>query len=158
GGHPRLLVKALASALRPFRQLLPEQRQVLGRRLGDAEMNEGEPVGAASLDLLERPEPGLDVELRRWTHRLGVSSRLYPYAGRGGGVQRPVVVQVADVMRGVARGREALEPDDSVADDLEVPGRHGRQLAPEDVERVSVQAACARFEPARVEEVGSADL
>ena len=79
-------------------------------------------------------------------------------AGGIAGVERAVGVEVADVVRGVAGRREALEPDDAVAGDLDVLLRDGRELAPEDVERVAVEAARARLEPARVDDVRRADL
>ena len=74
------------------------------------------------------------------------------------GVERPVGVQVADVVRRVAGRREAVEPDDAVAGDLDVLLRDRRQLAPEHVERVAVETARARLEPARVDEVRRPDL
>ena len=54
--------------------------------------------------------------------------------------------------------REALEPDDLVAHDVNVLGRYRRQLAPKSVERVTVESACARLELRRIDQVGSSDL
>ena len=52
--------------------------------------------------------------------------------------------------------REALEPEDVVADDPDALGRNGNELAPEPVERVAVQPPGAHLEPARVGQVGCA--
>ena len=79
-------------------------------------------------------------------------------ACRVAGVQRPVGREVRDVVRRVARRRKALEADDVGADNVDVLLGHRRELAPELVERVSVEAACAGVELARVDEVRRSDL
>ena len=61
-------------------------------------------------------------------------------------------------MPGMARGRERLEPEGGLADDVDVLFRHRRELAPEVVERVAVEAAGAVLQLRRVDEVRGADL
>ena len=61
-------------------------------------------------------------------------------------------------MGGMARRGEAREPDHGVPDDADVLLGHGRQLAPQLVERVAVQPPRARLEPARVDDVRRPDL
>ena len=72
-------------------------------------------------------------------------------------VERPVLVQHRDVVARVPGAREALEPEDVVADDADVLRGHGHELAPEPVERVAVEPARARLEPARIDQVRRAD-
>ena len=60
-------------------------------------------------------------------------------------------------MRRVAGRREAVEAEHAVADDVDVLLRHRRELAPERVEGVAVQAARAALEALRVDEVRRAD-
>src|SRR5690348_15374156 len=55
------------------------------------------------------------------------------------------------------RRREALQAEHAVADDVDVLLRHGDQLAPQFVERVSVETPSARLEPARIDEMRGAD-
>ena len=61
------------------------------------------------------------------------------------------------MVRRVTRRGEAFETDDVVADDVDVLLGHRRELAPERVERVAVEAPRARVEPAGVDEVRRAD-
>ena len=60
------------------------------------------------------------------------------------------------MVRGVAGGRKALEPEHAVARDVDVLLGDGGELAPEVVE-VREEAARARLEAARVDEMGRAD-
>ena len=62
------------------------------------------------------------------------------------------------MVRRVARRREAGEAEHAVADDVHVRRRHGRELAPERVERVAVEPARAALEPLGLDEVRRADL
>jgi hypothetical protein len=73
------------------------------------------------------------------------------------GVQRAVTVEVADVVRRVPGRREALQPGDAVADDVDVLLGNGRELAPQRVEDVTVEPARAPLEPLRIDEVRRAD-
>ena len=61
-------------------------------------------------------------------------------------------------MPGMPGGRERLEPEGGLADDVDVLFRHRRELAPEVVERVAVEAAGAVLQLRRVDEVRGADL
>src|SRR5438067_2037242 len=74
------------------------------------------------------------------------------------GIERPVGVYVADVMRSVPGRGEAVEADDPLSDDLGVRLRERRELAPERVEGLAVQPPGAPFEPARIDEVRRAHL
>jgi hypothetical protein len=78
-------------------------------------------------------------------------------AGGVTGIERSLVVEVRDVVGCVARGREAIEPEDSVADDVDVGGRDGSELAPQGVERLAVESARARLQPVRLDQVRCSD-
>ena len=68
-------------------------------------------------------------------------------------VRSSVGVDVHDVMRGVPRGREAVQAEHSVPGDPDVRLGHGRQLPPERVEEVAVQPPRASFEARRLDEM-----
>ncbi len=146
------------AALAPLRQLLPDEGEVLGRRLGDAEVDQRQPLGLAALDLLEGAEPGLDVDVGRRRDRHHVAARLNPHACGVARVERSVPVQVADVMEAWPGDGKHAEAEDALADDLDVLLRNRRELTPERVEGVAVQPPRAAFEPARVDDVRSTDL
>src|SRR5439155_22327611 len=74
------------------------------------------------------------------------------------GVERPVVVEVADVVSRVTGCGEAFESENAISDDVDVALGDGLELSPERLERVAVQAACAGLETAWVDEVWRADL
>jgi hypothetical protein len=130
---------------------------VAGDVLGDAEVDEREPLGPAALDLVERLLPRLDVDLGRRRRRHDEAAGQDADPAGVAGVERPVGVEVADVVRGVARRREALEPDDAIPDGVDVLLRNRSELAPERVERVAVETASALLQPGRVDEVRRAD-
>jgi hypothetical protein len=125
--------------------------------LGDSEVDEGEPLGSAALDLVERVLPRLDVDLGRRRRRHDEAPGQDAHTARVAGVERPVGVEVADVMGGVARRGEAVEAEYAVPDGVDVLLWHRRQLAPERVERVAVEPARALLQPGRVDEVRCAD-
>jgi hypothetical protein len=102
-------------------------------------------------------EPAFDVDVGRRRDRKHVPPGHDADAGRVPRVERPVAVQVADVVRRVAWGGEAEEPEHAIADDVHVLLRHRGELAPELVEGVAVEAAGARLEAARVDDVRRAD-
>ena len=124
----------------------------------DAVVDERQPPRRASLDLVDRPLPRVEVDLRRWRRCEDEPARGDSDPGRVAVVERPVLVLVRDLVRGVARRRETREADDVVADDANVRLRHGLELAPELVEGFTVQPPRARLEPGRVDEVRRADL
>ena len=126
--------------------------------VGDAEVDEREPLRRAPLDLVERLEPAVAVELGRRRGREDELARLDAHAGRVARVERPLAVEEADVVPRVARRREAVEAEHAVADDADVLLGHRRELAPELVEVLAVESARALLEPRRVDEVGRADL
>src|SRR5919201_5916668 len=113
-------------------------------------MDQREALWLPPLDLLERAKPALDVDIGRRGDGQYVAAGLDADAGGVAGVERSIGVQVADVVGGMAGRRETLEPDDPLADHLDVRLRHRRELAPEDVDCVAVEAAGAAFEAARV--------
>ena len=76
----------------------------------------------------------------------------------GHALSAQVVSASGYVVPRVTGGRKAFEPDHVSPDDLDVPFRNGGELAPHRVERFAVQPPRARLEPARVDEVGRADL
>ena len=71
--------------------------------LDDAEMGQREPLRRAALDLVHRPLPGLEVDIRRRGHRQDVAVRHEAHAGGIAGIERSVAVQVADMVRRVTR-------------------------------------------------------
>ena len=152
------LVHPVGDALGPLVQRLPEGGEVALDVVEDAEVDEGDAGGTAPLELVERPVPRLEVDLRRGRGGEDEPSGRDPHAERVAVVERPVVVQVGDLVGGVARGRDALEPEHVVAHHADVRLGHGRELAPELVEGVAVQAPRARLEPRRVDDVRRADL
>ena len=121
-------------------------------------MDEGQPARQAPFDLRDRLQPLVELELGRRARGQHESPGQDPHARGVSRVQRAVAVEVRDVMRGMARGREALEPDDALADDVHVFLRDGCKLSPECVERGPVQPARARLELARIDEVRGPDL
>ena len=136
--------------------------QVAARRgaadvVGDAEVDEREPFGAASLDLVERLLPRLDVDVGRRRRRHDEAAGQHAHAARVAGVERPVGVEVADVVRRVAGRGERLEPETGAVERVDVLLRHRRELAPERVEGVAVQPARALLQPLGVDEVRRAD-
>ena len=151
-------VAPVADALGPLVQAAAELLEVALDVLEDAEVDQRQSLGCAPLDLVERPLPGLEVDLGRRRRRQHELARPDPYAGRVARVERALAVEVADVMARVAGAREGREPERLVADDVDVLARHRRELAPEPVEVVAVEPPRAALEPARVDEVRRADL
>jgi len=61
-------------------------------------------------------------------------------------------------MNCVARSREAFQPHNSLAYDLDVLGRYGPHRSPEQIEHVAVEPPCAPLEPLGADEVRCASL
>ncbi len=114
--------------------------------------------GARRLDLEDRRLPRLEVELRRWARCHHEGAAPDSHARGVARVERPGAIEIRDVVPGVAGRREACEPEDLVADDVDVLGGHRHELAPELVEGIPVEPACARFELRRVDQVRGSDL
>ena len=123
----------------------------------DPEVDQGEALRSTALDLVDRAVPRFEVEVGRRRGRQDGAIGLDPDAGRVAGIERARRVEVADVMARVAGSRKALEPDDLRSGDADVRLRHRSELAPQRIERVAVEPAGARFEPARIDEMRSAD-
>src|SRR6185437_15232900 len=98
-----------------------------------------------------------DVHLGRRRGRQDGTAGEYAHAALVAGPQRPVRVEVTDVVRGVARRGERLEPEHGAGDHVDVLLRQWHELAPERVERVAVEAARTLLQPGRVDEVRRAD-
>ena len=123
-----------------------------------AEVDEGEPVGAAAPDLVDRLLPGGEIELRGRTRRHDERTSSDTHSGRVAGVERALGVEIRDVVPCVPGRRETLEPHDDVADDVDILRRHRRQLAPESVEGIAVEPASACLELRRIDDVRRAHL
>ena len=158
GGDERLLVHAVRDAAAPATERLAQRCEVRLRLLDHAEVDEREPCRRAPLDLRDRLVPRLEVDLGRRARRHDERRSLEPDACRVTGVERARRVEVRDVVPGMSGRREALETEDAVADDVDVRLGHRRELAPELVERVAVEAPRAGVELRRVDEVRRADL
>ena len=65
-----------------------------------------------------------------------VACRQQPDARSVARVERALVVEVADVVRGVARAREAVEAEHALADDVHVRLGHGAS-SPQSVSKAS---------------------
>src|SRR5437764_8927869 len=156
-----LLAHSTAYTLGPHREivarLLDVLRDVLDAR-DDAEVNQRERFGLMAEDLVERLLPRLEVDLGRGCVRDDVLAGQDADARRVAGQQRPVVEQVARVVRRVARRRERFEPRRDVPDHLDVLLRHGPRLAVEPVQIVAVQAPRRRDESRRIDDVRRAGL
>ena len=122
------------------------------------EVDEREASGCTPLDLGDGAVPGLEVELRRWARWHDETASLEADAGGVARVERAVRVQVRHVVPCVAGSREAVEPDDAIADDVDVRLGTGASSPHRLVERVAVEPPGARVELRRVDEVRRADL
>ncbi len=152
-----VLLGACLDLGRPALDALPELGQMAAGVIGDAEVHERKPLRCPPLDLVQRLEPRVSVELGRRRGREDELARLDADAGRVACVEHPLGVEVADVVSGMARRREAVEAEHAIADHADVRLGDGRELAPELVEEVAVEAARAFLEPGRVDEVRRAD-
>ncbi len=111
-----------------------------------------------ALDLVDRSLPGLEVDVGGRSRREDVAAGDDPDTGRVARIESAGAVDVADVVRRVAGSGEAVQPEHALPHDVEVLLRNGRQLAPERVERVAVEAPRAPLEPRRVDQVRRADF
>src|SRR5207249_483039 len=96
--------------------------------------------------------------------RLSISSIVRSHASRSksggcvGGVQGAVAGEVTDVVTCVPERGKTLQAEHVRSDNADVPWRDRGELPPERVERIAVEAARARFESARIDEMGRAYL
>src|SRR4051794_4016840 len=102
--------------MEPPPQLVEVPRDIVG----DSEMDQREALGRAALDLVQRREPEIEVELGRRRRRQHGLVWLDADAGGVAGIQRAVAVEVADVVRCMSGRRETLEPEHALADDVHV--------------------------------------
>ena len=105
GRDERLLVHPLADALAPEAQLSAKAAQVVARLVDDAEVDQREALRRPQLELVDRPLPGLEVDLRRRSDGQDVTVGQDPDARRVARVEGAFAVEVADVMR--TRGPES---------------------------------------------------
>src|SRR3954463_13044180 len=126
-----LLAHSAAHALGPDGEVvacpLDVLRDVLDAR-DDAEVDQRQLFRLVAEDLVERLLPRLEVDLRRRRVRDDVLARKDADARRVAGEQRPVVQQVARVVRRMPRRRERLQPGRDAPDHLDVLVRHGPRL------------------------------
>src|SRR5215218_6338075 len=130
------LAHPAAHALRPHREIVTRPLNVFRDVLhpgDDAEVDQREALRLMAEDLVERLLPCLEVDLRRGRVRDDVLAREDADARCVARKQRPVVEQVARVVRRVTRRRERLQPGGDVPDDLDVLLRHRLRLAVEPV-------------------------
>ena len=91
-------------------QGLAQSCEVLLDVVVHAEVDEGEPVGAVALDLVDRLLPGVEIELRRRTRRHDERASSDTHSGRVAGVEGALGVEIRDVVPCVPGRREAVEP------------------------------------------------
>jgi hypothetical protein len=94
---------------------------VPGDVLDDPEVDQREPRRSSPFQLVDRGAPGLRVELGRWRDGRDVAAGHDPHPGRVARVERAVLVQVRHVVLGVTGGREAVQPEDALAHDVDIP-------------------------------------
>src|SRR5581483_4259855 len=157
-GAELLLGRAAAHRVRPVVQLEAEIGEVALHVVEDPEVDEREPVRRTALERRDRRLPCVDVDLGRRRRRHHVAAGRDSDACRVAGIERAVADEVADVVRCMARRREAVEAEHVRADDADVRLGHGHELAPQRVEGVAVEPARAALEPFRIDEVRRADL
>jgi hypothetical protein len=126
--------------------------------LGDSEVDQGQALWGAALELSERPIPDSEVELRRRRGRGDVVVGLDPDSRRVTGVEDALAPEIADVVTGVAGAGKRLEAERVVADGVDIRFRDRRELAPKVVERVAVEASRAALEPRGIDQVRCADF
>src|SRR6266487_4021565 len=148
----------LFDSMRPVSQPLPEVGKVRLRIGGDAEMDECQPARLPPLDLVDRSPPRFEVEVRRRRRRQDRSVGLEADSGCVACIQGAVAGEVTDVVTCVPGRGKALEAEHVRSDDADVLRRDRGELSPERVKRIAVEAARARFESARIDEMGRAYL
>ncbi len=97
------LRRAAFDRLRPVEQAQLKLFEVPLDVVGDAEVDEREALWLAARDLVERRLPRRDIDVRRRRRRHDRAAGQNAHAARVAGVERPVGVEVADVVRRVAR-------------------------------------------------------
>jgi hypothetical protein len=150
----------VANALGPRLECRPRPLDVLSNRLrplDDAEVDEREPRRLVEEDLVERPVPSVEIDVRR--RRVGDDEPAGhdADAGRITGVERAVFAHVRGVVRRVTGGRERLQPRRVLLDHDHVLRRNGEWGAVGGIEDLAVEAARRLDEPRRVDEMWCAD-
>src|SRR6266516_131085 len=153
-----LLRYTLPNPTCPVCKPLPQFAEVRPGIVGDAKMHEREPARPPRRDLDDRPVPLVEVEVRRRRRRQDRSLGLEANTRSVARVEGAVAVEITDVVAGVSGRREALEPEDVGPDDSDVLLRNRRELSPERVEGIAVQAPRAGLEPAWIGEMGRSYL
>ena len=96
-----VLGRAAEDELGPVEQLEPQLGEMARRVVGDAEVDEREPLRAAALHLVDRAAPGVDVDVRRRRRRHHVTAGLDAHTRGVARVQR--AVSGRDTRRGAMR-------------------------------------------------------
>src|SRR6478735_3359087 len=107
---------------------------MVARLVDDAEVDQRQAFRRPQLELVDRPLPGLEVDLRRRRDGQDVTVGQDPDARGIARVEGAFAVEVADVMRSVAGSGKALEAEHGRADEMHVLLRNRRELAPKPVE------------------------
>ena len=135
GGDEGVLVHSVLDAPCPAPQRVAQAERGAPGRRRTRRSGRGPVARRTALDLLERPLPGLEVELGRWAGRDDERSAVDADSGGVACVERAVRVEEGDVVPRVAGRGEAVEPEHALADDVDVVGWDRGELAPERVER-----------------------
>ena len=90
--------------------------------------------------------------------RNDVPGSFQPHAAGVAGIERPIPVHPADVVRGVAGRGEGDEPELAVAGDMNVLRRHRNRLTEQGVERIPIDSPRAGNQARRVDHVRQPDL
>ena len=152
GGRERRLVHSVLDPLPPATERLAQPRGATER---PRTRRSGSWRARSARGVRSRPSvcSRLEVELRRRSRAEARSARARSAPGRVAGVERPVPVEIGDVVPGVARRQERLEADDVTRRDPDVRLRHGDELAPKLVERHHRTACLRSLEARRVDQV-----
>src|SRR5207253_5024301 len=115
GARELRLRRAALDELGPGGEAAAQVAEVPLDVVGDAEVDERDAGGRPALDLVDRRVPRVDIDLGRGRRREDVAGRLDAHACSIARIERPVAVQVADVVRGMTGRRKAVEAENAVA-------------------------------------------
>ena len=155
------LAIAATGALGVRAQRLPQALELALHVVHEAEVSQAESPRAPAGDRLQGALPRLQVDVRRRRRRDRGPERRDAHPGdvADEGVAARFV-EVGDVVARVTRGvgdPKALDPL-AAAEGDDVGGRHGKHLAPEALQVVPIQPACAPEQLRRVDQMRRPDL
>lgn len=155
----KLVLRGILGAPRgPALERGTQPGEVAGDIVEDAEMDACDTTRHTRVHLVDRAIPRLEVDLGRCEGRKHERPTRQADASDVTGVEGPGSIEVGNVMRRMTRAREAREPEHVVADDRDVLLRNREQAAPQPIERIPVETACAHLEPGGVDDVWRAEL